>query len=335
MPYITRAGKGGVPRFRHHKQEVYHKIAAFGKAALRTAFLLGIGFVMLYPVLFILSGAFKAKQDVYDPTVIWFPKHYSLEAMGLALDTLKFGKSVGRTLAILVPSVLLQMVSTLMAGYGFARFRFRERGILFALLIFTIIVPVQNLIVPLYANFQSFDMLGAGYLFGAVTGEGLPNLLDTNLPFYLMAAFGMGIRSGLYIFIMRQFFRNMPAELEEAALIDGCGSVKTFTRVMLPNVVPALVTVLVFSIVWYWNDYYQASMFLMSDQTLSVNLTMLNGMLSITAQNVAGLTSQDLMLMRDAVLECGCLVTLLPLLVMYLFLQRFFTESIERTGIVG
>ena len=216
MPYITRAGKGGVPRFRHHKQEVYHKIAAFGKAALRTAFLLGIGFVMLYPVLFILSGAFKAKQDVYDPTVIWFPKHYSLEAMGLALDTLKFGKSVGRTLAILVPSVLLQMVSTLMAGYGFARFRFRERGILFALLIFTIIVPVQNLIVPLYANFQSFDMLGAGYLFGAVTGEGLPNLLDTNLPFYLMAAFGMGIRSGLYIFIMRQFFRNMPAELEEA-----------------------------------------------------------------------------------------------------------------------
>ena len=317
------------------KEKLSAKAMGFVKILLRTLFLLGMGYVMLYPILFALSGAFKARVDVYDPTVIWLPKHYSMEAMNLAVKSLKFWDALKQTLIILIPSVCLQMISTLMAGYAFARFKFRERGILFAGLIFTIIVPVQNLIVPLYANFQSFDMFGLGYLYSLFSGGSLPNLLNTPFPFYLMAAFGMGIRSGLYIFIMRQFFRNMPPELEEAALIDGCGSVRTFIRVMLPNVKPAIVTVLVFSVVWYWNDYYKAAMFLMDNQTLSVNLTMLNGMLDITAGNISSLTSQDVMLLRDGVLECGCLLVMLPLLIMYILLQRQFTESIERTGIVG
>lgn len=311
------------------------KTAEVTKTVLRAVFLLGMGYVMLYPILFMVSGAFKAGEDVYDPTVIWIPKNFSFQAFELAVDTLKFWESLKQTLIILLPSVCLQMISTLLAGYGFARFKFKERGLLFGCLVFTIIVPVQNLIVPLYANFQNFDMFGLGYLTGAITSQGPPNLLNTGWPFYFMAAFGMGIRSGLYIFIMRQFFRNMPKELEEAALIDGCGNFKTFTRVMLPNVRPAIVTVLVFSIVWYWNDYYQSSMFLMDKQTLSVSLTMLNGMLDITAGSISSITSQELMLMRDSVLECGCILVMLPLLIMYIILQKQFTEGIERTGIVG
>ena len=104
---------------------------------------------------------------------------------------------------------------------------------------------------------------------------------------------------------------------------------------MIPNVKPAIVTVLVFSIVWYWNDFYQSSMFLMDKQTLSVSLTMLNGMLDITAGSISSITSQELMLMRDSVLECGCILVILPILILYIILQRQFTESIERTGIVG
>ena len=317
------------------KEQISKKMIMICKVILRALFLFGMGYVMIYPILFMLSGAFKSGIDVYDPTVIWLPKHYSLESFKLALSALKFWSALKNTLVILIPSVILQMISTLMAGYGFARFKFKERGILFGILIFTIIVPIQNLIVPLYANFQDFDMLGLGYIYGAISGNGNPNLLNTGWPFYLMAAFGIGIRSGLYIFIMRQFFRNMPKELEEAALIDGCGSFKTFTNVMLPNVKPGIVTVLVFSIVWYWNDFFQSSMFLMDKQTLSVSLTMLSGMLDITAGNIIGITSQDLMLMRDGVLECGCLMVMLPLLIMYIALQKQFTESIERTGIVG
>ncbi|MFA6813685.1 MAG: carbohydrate ABC transporter permease [Bacteroidaceae bacterium] len=335
---LNVSANGILARKKHNrlvKEQLSKKTITICKIILRTLFLLGMGYVMLYPILFMLSGAFKDRIDVYDPTVIWLPKHFSLESFTLALDALNFWDCLKNTLIILIPSVILQMISTLMAGYGFARFKFKERGVLFGILIFTIIVPIQNLIVPLYANFQSFDILGLGYIYGAISGNGNPNLLNTGWPFYLMAAFGIGIRSGLYIFIMRQFFRNMPKELEEAALIDGCGSFKTFTNVMLPNVKPGIVTVLVFSIVWYWNDFFQSSMFLMDKQTLSVSLTMLSGMLDIAAGNITGITSQDLMLMRDGVLECGCLMVMLPLLVMYIAFQKQFTESIERTGIVG
>ena len=247
---MLTAGIKNTTALRERKKETAkQKTVSFFKNLLRAVFLIGMGYVMLYPILFMVSGAFKAGVDVYDPTVIWLPKHYSTQAMKLAIKSLKFWKSLENTLLILVPSVCLQMVSTLLAGYGFARFKFKERGLLFGCLIFTIIVPIQNLIVPLYANFQSFNMFGIGFIYSAITGGEHINLLNTGWPFYITAAFGMGIRSGLYIFIMRQFFRNMPKELEEAALIDGCGSFKTFTSVMLPNVKPAIVTVLVFSVV--------------------------------------------------------------------------------------
>lgn len=303
-----------------NKKVIYHKFNTFIKVFLRLVFLLGIGYLMLYPVLFIISGAFKGRADNYDPTVIWIPKTYSWQAMQIAAKMIKLKESLISTLEILVPSVLLQMACTLLAGYGFARFKFKGRNLLFGILVFSIIVPFQNIMVPLYTDLN------------------MVKLVNTDAAFYVMAALGMGIRSGLYIYIMRQFFRNMPVELEEAAYIDGCGSFKTFTHVMLPNVIPVFVTILVFSIVWYWNDYYVSAMLLKNHMPLSVELTTLNQ--SFSGNNKAiestfGVSEADQALMKDSILECGCLIVLLPLMVMYIFLQRFFTESIERTGIVG
>lgn len=302
-----------------NKKVIYHKLNVFMKVLLRTVFLLGIGFLMLYPILFIISGAFKGEADNYDPTVVWIPKTYALQAMQIAVKQIKLSDSIISTLKILVPSVILQMGCTLLAGYGFARFKFKGRNLLFALLVFTIIVPFQNIMVPLYADLNKF------------------HLTNNYAAFWIMAALGMGIRSGLYIFIMRQFFRNMPVELEEAAYIDGCGNIQTFIRVMLPNVMSVLVTILVFSIVWYWNDYYVADMLLKNHMPLSVQLTTLNDALSNSndIQKAFGWNSNDMQLMTDSILECGCLIVLVPLMVMYIILQRFFTESIERTGIVG
>ena len=135
---------------------------------------------------------------------------------------------------------------------------------------------------------------------------------------------------------MRQFFRQMPPEIEEAALIDGCGYFKTFWRVMLPNVVSAVVTITMFSIVWYWNDYYIASMFYKTDLPLSVHLTFLQANLNVVGKNfISGISDTDLWLLRESVLSCGCLLTIGPLLILYVFAQRFFPASIERTGIVG
>ncbi len=304
-------------------------------ALCRWIFLIGMSYVMLYPVIYMLSSGFKSIQDVYDPTVVWLPKSSSLQAMKLALEVMDYGNSLKRTLWMTLPTVLLQVVSSTLAGYGFARFRFRGNKLLFGLLVFTIIVPVQTYIIPLYVDLTHFDFFGIGRIVGLFSGNPLTvNLLNKDIVFYLTGLFGAGIRSGLYIFILRQFFINMPKELEEAAMIDGCGPFATFRRIMLPNTSSILATVAVFSVVWYWNDYYLSSMYYRSSFPLSVNLTNLSSLLS-TSNMVTGISTQELAFLREPILACGCLITVLPLLLFYIVAQRFFTEGMERSGIVG
>lgn len=321
---------------------------------LRYVFLIGMSFVMVYPVLFILSEAFKGPQDVYDSTVNWLPKHFSNLSMEIGLHILDFSASLMNTIIVVLPSVLLQLVSSLLAGYGFARFKFRGKSILFAILIFTIIVPVQTYMIPLYSGFANFDFFGIGSLIGLFTGgetlyinlfglelviEPTVNLLQNNspIPFYLMAGLGAGIRSGLYIFMLRQFFVGMPRELDEAASIDGCGPFAVFVKVMLPNAIPMMVTILVFSMVWYWNDYYLSGMFFDQSTPLSLRL-------AIESENVGYLVHKatlpekwksDYEILKKGVLAAGCLVTIAPPLFLYIFAQRYFTEGLERSGIVG
>lgn len=302
---------------------------------LRIVFLIGMSFVMVYPVLFVLSAAFKGVQDVHDSSVVWLPKHFSLRGFQVALQMLDIENSLGRTLSVTIPSALLQLVSSLLAGYGFARFKFRGKTVLFALLIFTIIVPVQTYMIPLYVGFSRFDFLGIGPIYTLITGERL-SILNTTLPFYLMAAFGAGIRSGLYIFMLRQFFLSMPRELDEAASIDGCGPLQVFTKVMIPNAIPMMVTILVFSLVWYWNDYYLSSMFFDELPPLSQKLADVSVQASYNSiSGVTGLNQKEFDLIKEGVMACGCLVTILPPLILYIFAQRYFTEGLERSGIVG
>jgi len=293
-------------------------ISGILKTVIRTVFLLGTGFIMLYPVLFMLSGSFKTVQDTFDPTVVWIPTGFSIYNFQVAFKLMDYSVALKNTLVILIPSVLLQIASSLFIAYGFARFDFKFRSVLFGLLIFNIIVPAQTYMIPLYVNL------------------GKMHLMNSTWQFYIQAGLGTGIRSGLYIFILRQFFRNMPKELEEAALIDGCGPMRTFLRVMVPNVVPAILTVTVFSIVWYYNDHLLSGMLLNSNFPLSVAVTRVSTALNNKLQNIAGQTiGADLKLLSESILSAACLMVVLPLIAMYVLVQRFFTESVERTGIVG
>lgn len=288
------------------------------KSVIRAIFLLGTGFIMLYPVLFMLSSSFKTVQDTFDPTVVWIPTGLNLYNFKMAFQLIGYSEAMKSTLRILVPSVLLQVASSLFVAYGFARFQFKGKSALFGLLLFNIIVPTQTYMIPLYVNLQSM------------------HLLNTTWQFYIQAALGTGIRSGLYIFILRQFFRNMPKELEEAAFIDGCGPMRTFLRVMVPNVTPAILTVTVFSVVWYYNDYVLSGMLLNDKFPLSVAVTGVSTALNNQLQNMAGQTmGADIKLLSDSILAAACLIVVLPLIAMYVLVQRFFTESVERTGIVG
>lgn len=314
-------------------------VATVTKKLIKAVFLIGMCYVMLYPLLFIFSSGFMTIDDMYNPSVVWLPRSFSTQALNAALSLLKYSDSIIKTVLITLPSSCLQLVTVLLAGYGFARFKFWGRNLFFGLLVFSIIVPVQSYIIPLYVNMKNFDFFWLGSLVGIFTGSPITtNLLNTEHLFYLQALFGAGIRSGLCIFIIRQFYRNMPLELEEAAMIDGCGPLKTFIRVMIPNTLPLIATIFLFSIVWYWNDYYLSSMFYNTEFPLSVNLTMLRTMLVTLSQQlggVSGMAGQELILMREPILACGCLITVIPLVILYVFVQRYFTEGVERSGIVG
>lgn len=301
---------------------------------LRTLFLLGMTYVLLYPVLFLLSNAFRDPVDRLDPTVIWIPKTLTFQNFILADQLIGFKNSIIMTLKILIPSVIIQIFVCLMVAYGFARFKFKGRDALFALLVFTIVVPTSTIIIPLYVRFHFFDFFGIGQLLRPFNhGKAVSiNLLNTSWPFYLMSLTGVGLRSGLYIYMARQFFKGMPVELEEAAFVDGCGPFKTFLKIMLPNVGSIVIVITLFSIVWHWNDYYLSVMFFTDEYPLSVNVTLLQDRLQLLSTNMS---AADMALSENSILEASCFVVILPLLILYIFCQKYFTESITRTGLVG
>lgn len=298
---------------------------------IRAVFLCAMCFVILYPILYMVSLSFRESRDLLDPTVIWIPKHWTLDNYRAVIETLKYGRLLTETVLISGISTVLNVGICSVIGYGFARFRFKGRALLFGLVIFTIIVPSQCIAIPLFVQYYSFDFLGLGQIGRLFTGAPFTvNLLNTHLTFYLPAAFGMGIRSGLFIYIFRQFFRGMPIELEDAAYIDGCGIFPTFLRIMAPNAGAAFISCVLFSLAWYWNDYYLGTLFFDQAPTLSVALGGSQSALLSMGTNAA--TDPYAMVSR---LQAGCVLLILPMVLVFMLFQRRFTESVDKTGIVG
>jgi len=212
-----------------------------------------------------------------------------------------------------------QLISCTVIGYGFGRFDFKGKGILFGLVIFTLVVPPQMIAIPLFLNFRYFD------LYGLLPGDGF-NLIGTFWPFLLTALTGTGSRNGLFIYIARQHFRGMPRALEESAYIDGAGQLRTFFTIMLPGAIPIMVVIFLFSFVWQWNDIFFTSVFMRGGMPL----------LPFSLQHLTGQyhwsISEEF---KTIVNNTGMILFIIPLLLIYVFLQRYFIESIERTGIVG
>ena len=283
----------------------------------RAVLLIGLSFIILYPLIYMVSIAFRPLDELFDPSVVWIPKHLTLKNIKFAMEKMNMLKPVGtenslfNSVVVNLLSALLQVASTAFVGYGFARFEFKLRGFLFGVVIFTMVVPVNSIIIPLFLNYRNL------------------HLLDSYFAFYIPAILGQGIRSGLFIFIFRQFFKGMPKEFEDAVSVDGCGGLRTFLQIFVPNAGPAFLTSFLFSIVWYWNDYYYSSMFFPTKQTVSLALAGLRNLLSTDA--TVGRDPYQLLIS----LQAGSFLVCIPLLLMYMFLQRYFVQSIERTGIVG
>lgn len=295
----------------------------------RFILLFGMCFLILQPIFNKISISFMTESDLYNPIVTSIPEHFTTENYLLAAKLMNYSKSLFNSFVVSITIALLQIAMCTLVGYGFARFEFPLKKFWFACVMLVILIPPQTISGSLHLHFRFFDMLG---IFKAVTGDTV-NLRGSKLPYYLMSAGCMGLKNGLYIYMIRQFFRNIPKELEEAAYVDGCGTLKTFVRIMLPDAKPILTSCFLFAFVWQWTDGFYSKMFLGGTELVSTNLARIVDSLGAWIQRETGATVTISVAYSNCILATGTLMIIVPLIILYLFAQKGFVESLSSSGI--
>lgn len=313
------------------KQVRQRKTMEFFGSFMRTFILIGLCFIIVIPIVQKISFAFRHPTDIANPQVIWIPATFSTENLRIAFHYLSFPETFRNTMVLTTIATIIQVIATAVAGYAFARLKFKGSNIVFYLVLFTLVVPNDTLNMSRFLFFQSTSFFGI-------------NLIYNTFAIYIMSIFGMGVRSAIFIFLFRQFFRNIPIELEESAEIDGAGVIRTFWSVMLPNARGAIVTVSLFAFVWQYNDYYFAALFKYERSMPLLTTKLASGSGNLYATMVTsfqhllvdlGPEIKDDPLFFGLVTNTAALLMMAPLLIGYFFVQKLFVESIERTGITG
>lgn len=302
-------------------------------ALVRLFLLISIGYVIIYPLMYMITNSIRTGQSYYDPTITWLTTKTTMSNFTYAIQVTDYFNSLKNTVIYEILPSILQLGSCAIAAYGFARFNFKLKNILTIFLFLTILLPVQATMLPSYINYSHLDFLGLFEKLYNLTGVDLRlNLLNTPLVFYLPALFGVGLKSGIIIYIYIQFFKGLPKELEEAAWIDGSGPIKTFFVIAIPSSSVVIFTNLIFSVIWHWNDFFRPAMFLKerTNFTLAVQLAEVQNTLDSLR-----LSFNTDMPATVAIIMASCLLYVLPILLMYICLQTRFVKSIDRVGITG
>lgn len=282
--------------------------------------LFDLAFVFLYPFIKMIADAFKSDADLQNITVKWIPSHLEWGNFVQAFKMLQYPRYFTNTALVTLLATIGHVLSCAFIGYGFARYEFRGKGFLFGGVILSMLIPVQVLIFPL---FMMFSKLG---------------WVDTYLPLIVPTFFGFGLRGGFYIFLFRQFFAGMPYEMEEAARIDGCGPLRIFFRIMVPMARSSLLVATVLSVVWHWNDYFEPRIYLKTTSLfflpsrLPAMYEVLNKLSSETAEDIA---AGESLIVNEALCMAATFLVILPLLLVYSFVQKKFMEGVERSGLTG
>ena len=296
---------------------------------IRFILLFGMCFMIIQPILNKISVSFMTESDLYNPIVISIPENFTTANYRLAAELMSYKEALFNSILISLTIAGLQFAMCTLVGYGFARFEFPLKKFWFACVILVILIPPQTIASSLHLHFRYFDILG---LFQLITGESV-NLRGSKLPYYLMSAGCMGLKNGLYIYMIRQYFRNIPGDLEEAAYVDGCGTLKTFIRIMLPQAKPIITSCFLFAFVWQWTDGFYSKMFLGNTKLVSTALSRIVDSLGAFIQRINGVKTTISVAYSNCILATGTLMIVMPLIFLYLFAQRAFVESISSTGI--
>lgn len=270
-----------------------------------------IGFVYLFPLIKMFTYSIKDLQDLVNPVVEWIPTKIYLENYRTSLIVLQYGKTLFFSLLVTLLPALLQTVTTSITGYALAKFKVRGKRLVFALILLTYLLPQQIYMIP---KFVLFDQLG---------------ILETAWSIIFPATFGQGLSSAIFILIFYQFFRMQPVVLDESAEIDGANPYQVFWKIGVPLAAPAYLSSFLFSFVWYWNETYISSLFLGNDlYTLQLKLLNFQSQFNLAT----GLTQT---MTNEAIRYAATILIILPVLVVYLVMQKWFVESIDRTGVTG
>ena len=304
---------------------------SIGISAFRYLMLTVIGYIVIYPLLYMLSGSIKSLKALLDVRFIWVPRYITFDMFETAFDYLDFIPSLGRTLSLQILSAFIEVLICAAIAYGFSRFEFRGKRIATAFLMLSLMVPLPMYSLSLSVNFRQLDFLGILGLIDSFTGLDLRlNVFDTDWVYWLPSLFGVGLRAGMLIYIYIQFFKGLPKELEDAAYVDGAGPMRTFLQIALPSSGVVIVTVIVLSVVWHWNESFLASLcFTNQTRPLSVMISQIEVPLH---QDGLWLGTQPI---ANTIVFASCLLFIAIPLVLYLILQRKFVKSIDRVGITG
>ncbi|MCQ2353686.1 MAG: carbohydrate ABC transporter permease [Clostridia bacterium] len=325
----------------------------------RFILLVGIAYIVLFPFYSKIAGSFMSKEDFVDVTVMLIPKHFSLDIYKFILLENNYFQAFGNTLLLAGSTALIQTFICCLIAYGLAKFKFKGAKLIFGAVILTMVVPHQTLQLSLFMHFRFFDVFGIlGFLSGnasvgnvewlnnilasinifgdggtskllqGLVADGGINLNNTFWPLIVLSLTGLAFKNGLYIFLLRQFFRGVPDELEESAYIDGSGTFRTFIQIILPLSIPMMITVFLFAFSWQWTDDFYTKLFFTTTKTV-----LMPDVVAIPKSLETNYAGQNLYYpaIRNT---CGLLI-MLPLIIMYLFCQKFLVQGIERSGLTA
>ena len=267
----------------------------------------------LAPTLWMVSSSLKARPEVFAVPIVWIPAVPQWRNYADALSLLPFARFAWNTLVLCLLSVLGTLLSASMVAYAFARLRWPGRDFFFMLLLGTMMLPEVITLIPMFIQFRWLGWTGPGTIFNSGL---LPlNYLPLLVPFWLAL-------TPLYVFLMRQFFKGIPMELEEAALVDGASRLNILFRIILPLSKPVIATVAVFQFLQTYNDFLQPLIYIRSrnDWTLALGLRALNDV-QVTGQ--------------WELLFAASTAVLIPILLIFIFAQRYFVQGIATTGFGG
>lgn len=293
------------------KQGIGQQIVVYG-------LLICIGFIFLYPILYMISTSFMDRNDLLDSSVKWLPSSLYLQNYIDAGKSMDFWPTLAKSAVIAGLPTIGNVLVGMVVGYGFARYDFKLKKLFMAILLFSYILPNQVTMIPTYVLYNDMKILG------------------TLWTFILPAFLGNGLNSAIFILIFFSFFKQVPKVLMEAAYIDGAGHFKAFFKIAIPSAIPAIITVSLFSFVWYWNESYLTELYVQGLTTKSIWTNLVIQIQDFdTSFNTRAQTGDTATSLNESVRMAATALSILPLFVMYLVLQRQFIESIDRTGITG